>query len=492
MSGASAAALAVYAVVLAGAGVAVWRRPVVALYGFIVGLAAHNLVVALLYGAGVRGGALEAIQAWKELLLAVALASVAWAALRARQLPFRPGLVDALALLFAALVLLYAVLPQSALGGGAGAKAILYGLRHDLTPVAAYLLGRSVLLGRRELRRLPWLLVGVAALVAGGGLIDQYAVPIEWWKDSGAVGWFTEQLGFAYHGPAGLPENFVLNTDTGLYRRLVSSFLSPLATAYLLAVALLAAATPGQAWRRPRVLVPLGVIAAAGLLFTLSRSTLLAFAVGLGVLALARRSVWPAGAAVVVVAVAYVFVGQFHHIGPTTHFFQADLAWQEQNAQQKGALPEGTATSLSEPSLQGHWAALKAGLATVRDHPQGFGLGNAGSNAVRFGVKLQAGESTYTEIGVETGVPGLAVFVAWCLALLGALVVAARRAGDDEGRRWLAGTAAASFAAVLAIAVQTDAVGVPWLAIVLWWVAGAAVARGSGEGVAGRPTRAAG
>lgn len=473
MSGGSAAALAVTLVLLAGAAAVVWRHPVVALGAFVVGLALHNLVMALLYGAGVRDGALEAIQAWKEILLAVALASVAVAAARARRLPFRPGLVDLLAVAFAAIVVLYAVIPQSALGGDAGAKAVLYGLRHDLTLVAAYLLGRSLALGERELRRLSWLLVGAAALVAGGGLVDQYAVPIEWWKGSGAVGWFTDQLGFTYHGPAGLPENFAFNTDTGLYRRLVSSFLSPLATAYMLGVALLAAVTPGSAWRRPRFLAPLVVVIAAGLLFTLSRSTMLGVAVGLVTLAVARWRPWPVLGAVVVVAAAYVFVGQFHQIGPRTHFFREDRAWQEQNAKVKGGLPEGTATSLSEPSLQEHWAALKDGLRTVRDHPQGFGLGNAGSTAARFHVPPQAGESTYTEIGVETGLPGMVAFSAWSLALLAALVAAARRA-TGEGPRWLAAATAAAFAAVLAIAIQTDAVGVPWLAIVLWWLAGAA------------------
>ena len=50
-----------------------WRRPVVALYLWIVGVALHNSVGAALYGAGVRGSALTAILAWKEILLAVAL-----------------------------------------------------------------------------------------------------------------------------------------------------------------------------------------------------------------------------------------------------------------------------------------------------------------------------------------------------------------------------------------------------------------------------------
>ncbi|MGZ4408962.1 MAG: hypothetical protein ACXVY6_09255, partial [Gaiellaceae bacterium] len=80
---ASALALAAYGLLLVPGVVLVWRRPVVALYAWIVGLAAHNAVMAALYGAGVHGGALTAIQAWKEILLGVALARVALEALRA-------------------------------------------------------------------------------------------------------------------------------------------------------------------------------------------------------------------------------------------------------------------------------------------------------------------------------------------------------------------------------------------------------------------------
>src|SRR5918912_987927 len=82
-----AAALAVYAVVLAAAGVVVWRRPAAALFLWIVGLAVHNAVLAALYAGGVRGATLTFIQAWKEILLAVAWARVATDALRARTLP---------------------------------------------------------------------------------------------------------------------------------------------------------------------------------------------------------------------------------------------------------------------------------------------------------------------------------------------------------------------------------------------------------------------
>src|SRR2546421_7115480 len=79
--------LCVYALVLVPAAVLVWRRPVVALYLFVVGLALHNAVMAALYAAGVRGTTLTAITAWKEILLAVALARVGRDAWRDRRVP---------------------------------------------------------------------------------------------------------------------------------------------------------------------------------------------------------------------------------------------------------------------------------------------------------------------------------------------------------------------------------------------------------------------
>ena len=114
--------------------------------------------------------------------------------------------------------------------------------------------------------------------------------------------------------------------------------------------------------------------------------------------------------------------------------------------------------------------ACATGSTTVFDHPQGYGLGNAGTTAQRFDVKLQAGESNYTELGVETGLAGAIAFIAWSLALLAGLV--RTRPGRATGA---AAAIAAALAAVLALAIQTDVIGVPWLAYCLWWLAGSLV-----------------
>jgi hypothetical protein len=446
--------LVVYALLLAVAAAVVWRRPVAALYVFVVGLAVHNAAMAALYAAGVRGSTLTAIAAWKEILLVVALARVIRDSAVERRLPFRPRAVDWLALAYGALVVLYALIPQSALGGAAGHHAIALAAKHDLVPVGAYFLGRSLALSREELRRIAWTLLGTAAFVATLGLVDVYAVPIGWWRGNGVVAYFHKQLGYDYHGTGGLPENFIYNTGSEQHflRRLVSTFLSPLASGYLMVVALLLLP-------RRRIAVALAAVAFAGLLWTFSRSSLVALAGGLVVLALASRDWRPLALAVVVVVVSVGWAHVFPKIGPTGHWTKADLVQQRQSAAKSGPA-SGSALSENEPSLREHWTELKDGIHTVVHHPQGFGLGNVGQTASRTGTPIKAGESNYTEMGAELGILGALLWIAWGLALLVAL--------------WRARSVrmAAAFAAILALAIQTDVIGDPWVAYVVWALAG--------------------
>jgi hypothetical protein len=127
---------------------------------------------------------------------------------------------------------------------------------------------------------------------------------------------------------------------------------------------------------------------------------------------------------------------------------------------------------VNESSLREHWLSLKDGASTIAHHPQGYGLGNVGQTASRTGTPLKAGESNYTELGVELGVLGAVLWTAWGLTLLAGLVRAGR------GDRWAAALAAA-FAAVLVLALQTDVIGDPWVAYCVWIFGGSLALVGS-------------
>ena len=444
------------------------RFGVLALHVLIVGLALHNLAMSQLWRAGVRGTALSAVAAWKDVLLIVALV-VVW---RARGLR---GLVaaDWLALVFAGFVVLYGLLPQSLLGGGATHRGVLYAARHDLLPVGAYFLGRGLALSARERGAVCRTVLLTAAGVAVYGLLDVYLVPLSWWRHSGAPGWFQDQLGLRYRGLSGLPENFVYNQGGGVvFRRLTSTFLSPLATAYLLVVALFF--IPWRLWWGRA----LAVLLFAALLWTHTRAGLIALVLGLLLLGAVRRRVVPAVLAVCVAVVGFAFVKEYPHFGPRAHFTATELRYQQQHAATSPPT-SNDATSANESSLGEHASSLRAGARTVIHHPWGFGLGNAGVTAARTHVTVEAGESTYTELGVELGILGAIAFAAWSL---GVLVEALR------GVAWVG----AAFAAVLVLGLQTDIIGVPWIAVAVWALAGDAVSasRRSTEGipVSGGPT----
>src|ERR671910_1825207 len=428
------------------------RLPRWALYAFIVALPLHNLLMAELWDVGVRGAALDVVSAWKEVLLAAALAAVIW---RRRGLPFKAHAADWLALAYAAFVVLYALIPQDWLGGEASARGVLYGLRHDLTPVACYFLGRGLALTARDRRVVRALILGVAAVVAAWGLVDIYAISLQAWRDSGVPGWFREQLGLEYRGLSGLPENWVYNPgDERPLRRLVSTFLSPLATAYLLLAAILLAAT----WRRgSRWLPVVTALLAIGLLFTYSRTSIAALAVGLVALGYALRSWWPVAAAAVFVAAAFFFVRAYQDLAPETRYTQSELEIQRAGGQEEET--SGDPFDTGESSFDSHLDNLGDGVETVLEHPHGYGVGNAGVTAKRTGTEIKAGESTFTELGVELGLLGMLAFIAWNVALVRTVL---RR------EPWLG----AALVAVLVLGIQTDVIGVHWLAFVLWTLAG--------------------
>nr|MBA3433468.1 hypothetical protein [Actinomycetota bacterium] len=325
-----------------------------ALVVLVVGLALHNAVMAQLWELGVRGAGLDVAAAWKEALLLVALVVLAW---KGRRVP-AVTIADLLALSYTAAIVVYAVIPQDSLGGDATARGELLALRHHLLPVAAYALGRLLARGWNDRSLLGGIVSLVAAGVAIVGLVDLAFIGLQAWRESGAPGWYREQLGLDYEGLSGLPENWVYNTadEENPQRRLVSTFLSPLASAYALVVALVYVASRPFRWWWGL----LGLVLFAGLLYTHTRAAFGALAVGLVVLALVQRRLRPAVLALVSLTVAAAFLAAYPTLGPSTSYTQEELEFLRANAE----LEPGESSdpfSPGESSTESHLRNLRDG-----------------------------------------------------------------------------------------------------------------------------------
>ena len=421
----------------------------------VVGLALHNVAMAQLWELGVRGTWLDIAAAWKEAILLVALLLVAWHVRR------KPAVMaaDVLAASYAMVIAVYWLIPQDVLGGEATARGELLALRHHLFPVAAYALGRLVAIAWEERGRIGGFVVLAAAVVAVVGLLDLTFVSLQAWRDSGVPGWYGEQLGLDYEGLSGLPENWVYNTgdEENPIRRLVSTFLSPLASAYALVVALIYVVSRPLRWWW----AALAALLYVALLYTHTRAAFAALAFGLVVLAVAQRRVAPAVLALASVAAGALFLVAYPSIGPSTSYTPDELEFLRQNAREEGPPIRGRIPT-EDASTDSHWRNLRDGVRVVIEHPQGHGLGNAGVVAKRTGVEIKAGESTYTELGVDAGVAGVLAFVLWSIAIL---------VGLWRREAWLV----AAFATVLLLGLQTDVIGIHWLAFTVWAAAGLAL-----------------
>jgi hypothetical protein len=423
----------------------------------VVGLVLHNALMAQLWDLGVRGTTLDVVAAWKEALLLVALLVVAW---RVRRLPAVKA-ADVLATAYAIVIVVYFAIPQDVLGGEATTRGELLALRHHLFPVAAYVLGRLAAFAWEERGRVGGLVVMSAVIVAVVGLLDLALVSLQAWRDSGVPGWYREQLDLRYLGLSGLPENWVYNTgdEDNPLRRLVSTFLSPLASGYALVVALIYVASRPFRWWWGL----LAVLFYVALLYTHTRAALAALAFGLVLLALAQRRIAPAVLAAASVAAGALFLAVYPSIGPSTSYTPEELEFLRENAQKQGDT-SGDPFGGGEASTESHWRNLRDGVRVVFEHPQGRGLGNAGVVAKRTKVDIKAGESTYTELGVDAGIAGMLAFVLWNVALL---------AGLWRREAWIA----AALATVLLIGLQTDVIGIHWIAFTVWVAAGLALGR---------------
>ena len=359
--------------------------------------------MAELWDAGVRGASLDVVAAWKDVLLAAALVV---AMLGARPLPLAALGRPARARLRRDRRPLLAAAAELARTARRPQRGQLFAARHDLIPVAAYFLGRLLVLTPRDVaarlararrrrgrgdrlgarRRLPRAAAVVARLRRAGLVRGAARARLQ-------------------RGLSGLPENWVLNTgdEQNPIRRLVSTFLSPLADRVRArdrpALPRRPAAdrvdgrrrrqsrTPGCSGRtrgrlpRPRARARRARRRRSAGCFP-SRSRRHRSSSASGSSRRSRRS------------------GRRR---ATRRRSSRSCAQQGQAEPRRRRRP---ARARATPRRRATCATFATGSATVVRHPQGFGLGNAGVSASRTGVEIKAGESTYTELGVDTGSSG--------------------------------------------------------------------------------------
>ena len=291
---------------------------------------------AAVWDLGVRGTTLDVVAAWKEALLLVALIvrRVARAALpggqggrRARD-DVRRGdrrvLGD----------------PAGVLGGEATARGELLALRHHLHPVAAYALGRLAAFrvgGTRPGRRLDRD-VGLSSWRWSGFRQTLAFISLQAWRDSGVPGWYREQLDLiGTSASPGCPRTGSRTRETRTTRSggSVSTFLSPLASAYALVVALIYVVSRPFRWWWGGLL---GLLLYVALLFTHTR-------VALAALAVRSRRARPRATPdrcrrcsplFASSAIGALFLFTTSSIGPSTSYTSEELRWLRENAREEG------------------------------------------------------------------------------------------------------------------------------------------------------------
>jgi hypothetical protein len=471
-------------------------RPFRALGVLVAGMAVHNLIIMVLVRAGTNAVLIRAVQAWKEivlLLLFAGLIAAGWQRLRSGARP-RLVFLDWIVFAFAALLTGYFVV-QLVLGlGDATLAQRLLSVRESLLLPVLYACGRVFLPRTSEDAEFTRGAILVSAAFVGVfGLWELWFVPTGRWLEWGAID-FSRWLGFDYHGPAGLPENFFLGTTAGLgLRRMVSTYISPLGIAYTgLLVAPLAAATiVGRAGAVPRWAAwALFTLLVSAIVFSVTRLALASLVVEFILLALLFRN-WRAWllAAIVIAAVGTVFT-YYRSFGPLmtyelqevespTRFLRASTAVPTPSADTTGEIIDRV-LSQQDASVRGHINAIIEGLRYVIEHPLGTGPGSA---IPRYGETQGPGESAMLRTGGELGIIGAALYLAM---YLGAMYAGWRAFRFSRGlARDFAVVALIGGIGLVPVMLTSDVWGNFSVTFLFWWAAGLSVTLAARSGTGG-------
>jgi hypothetical protein len=448
---------------------AILQVPFRALGILVGGMAFHNIVVMILLRLGTPHVLVRVAQAWKEgilLLLLALIARIGWRAWRAGSRP-RLVFLDWVMVAFTLVVIVYALIPPSLFGVPVTLSQKLIAVRVDLLLPTLYLFGRVFWTNRRA--DLAWVLgaiVGSAAVVGLVGAIELWLIPTRAWVDFGA-NQLSAWLGFTYHGPGGLPENFFQTSSEGsLLRREVTTYVSPLGVAYaglLIAPLAIVFARRPTSSRWGRLLGPaVFALVVVGVLLSLTRLALALMAAEVGLLALLFRRTWLYAATSLVAIGVVLMLYVYPQFGPLV-----DRQLNPVSHSQSLHIVNGT-----DPSLREHVGLLGYDLEYVRLHPLGAGLGSA---IHRFGTSQGTGESAVFDFFGELGVIGGALYLPMYLLMILAGLRALLRVRADPLLGALPLVASIGGLMLFLITLTSDVWGNFAVAFLFWWAAGYSV-----------------
>ncbi|HVD01165.1 MAG TPA: hypothetical protein VNG93_08450 [Candidatus Dormibacteraeota bacterium] len=446
-----------------------WRQPYIGLGLVVAGLAFHSFALMVLLRLGTPNLLVRAFQGWKELLLAL-VALIALLGLyrdwRAGKLG-RPLPADWFAIGLAILVAVYFLLPGSILHSNASLAQRAVGFRIDALIPLLYFIGRRIKPRPDMVPTVIWLCLGAGAVVTLFGLAELWLIPTATWLDWG-VNLYTSFLGFTYHGPGGLPENFFLTLPDGtLVRRMVSTYVSPLGIAYT-ALLLLPLGVALLEWhagesRRPRWLAgTVFTFVLIGLLLSVTRLALLAAAGEAALLFLLLRRRWLAGLFVVLAVGTALMLYVYPSIGPSVG----------RNLVAGSGGHGQAAVSGGDTSTQEHFTYLIGDLKIDLQHPLGLGTG---ASTVRYGQLVGTGESAVLGFFGDLGVLGGLLYTGLYLLVLWNGWRAFRRLPQGALESGLPLVALVGGLALAPITMTSDVWGDLSVTVLFWWAAGAAV-----------------
>lgn len=379
------------------------RRPDRSLLVLMAGLPFQGLFLAQLYRWGVPGAVVRPLGSWKEALgLGVVIAGVRGYHAGRQRL----DALDGLGLAYVAIVGAYALAPAFfAPGAPLDTSTRSLAFRASAGFVILLLAARHVNLPDDFANRAARVVVIVGCIVAAV-CVYEYFFSAAWNR------WVVENVQYLRYQVRVLHTTPFSASDIRRYsvigghrvQRTGSVFLDPTSCGFALVLPFAVAVE-----RRMRAAMP-GAIAAivliaTGLLLTETRAALL------GALVVALLAIRPAAGRTLDRRLQFTFV------------LLAGMAIIVPAATAIGLAQRVTATSTSaDPSSVDHERSLWTGIDSIEARPLGHGLATSAGVGQRFDSgQAIIGENSYLQVGIETGVGAMAVFVALTLAVTGRL-----------------------------------------------------------------------